>query len=176
MANSLSILTDCFQHHLSGVGIQLSEEFGAKFIDHRERLRAAMLERLQDTGIHDSPPVIKKGYVSISHCNTAGGFVWADHSVGFDIEESKRVTDATAKRISNEFDSLDFSHPSFLWTAKESAFKAMGFLQPKVLSDISILEWRLIDKNIYYFRSQVGNGLSIMIFPWTAAIFILSQN
>jgi len=89
---------------------------------------------------------------SISHCRTLGGFAFSVYdsghviSLGFDLEETDRVTTEIARRIcltAEEFEKAP--SPASLWSAKEAAFKTLkGPQQPKTVSELELTDWRIL--------------------------------
>jgi len=84
---------------------------------------------------------LAEGSVSISHCNAAVGYAHSTNDfVGFDIEETKRITPKLIARIAkhSEIDLFVFEH--LIWSIKEASFKAlMCANQPQTISEINIV-------------------------------------
>lgn len=93
---------------------------------------------------------------SISHCQTLGGFAFAQFDydrllqLGFDIEETERVSSQVARRVCQSADEFEQApSAASLWTAKEAAFKALkGANQPKIVAQIVLTSWTQIDSQI----------------------------
>ncbi len=80
-------------------------------------------------------------------------------TLGVDAEKSSRVTDKVLKKIKKESDDA-IAQNSFLWVAKEAAFKALqGPSQPTAFSLINIKNW-----------SDVG-PFSLFTFQWKERSF-----
>ena len=110
--------------------------------------------------------------ISISHSADVGGFIFsgATHCIGLDLERQGRAQEKTVLRISSQ-EELNLSpSPSALWSAKESAYKAVHFLKDDIyIKKISIFEWEAlsleeykpptIDKEleIYDYQFQIEN-------------------
>lgn len=100
---------------------------------------------------------------SISHANFVGGAAFLDKSegaVGFDVEESDRVLQAVALRVSDPHQLKIAPTAAALFVAKEASFKALrGPRQPTVLSKVEILEWLTCSNlpSYYKFRAAVKN-------------------
>jgi len=125
---------------------------------------------------------------SISHCRNMGGFAMttydSDHVVGlgFDIEEDSRVTQEIARRIcTTEDEFLRAPSAASLWAAKEAAFKSLkGPKQPKVVSEIELMDWKKLDsqietvlvKNPRNFSSSRIHGVLLKKLPHTYAFFV----
>lgn len=120
-----------------------SPEFGSAnsnaCSDWREKLQKQIDETLFGRNIESS--------YSVSHSNFLGGAALIDSAegqVGFDIEQTARVLPAVALRVSDEEQMRLAPSPAALFVAKEAAFKSLrGSRQPKVLSEVEILEWSL---------------------------------
>ena len=121
-------------------------------------------------------------FTSRSHTQGAGVFVAHFSAVGVDIEVSKRVTPAAVARISSEQELAAAPSPASLWSAKEAAFKALyTFVQPPVVSKISIGDWKNIDSRTETFRLSNyqdfaapvnGSGVILTLPPFTFAFFV----
>lgn len=105
-------------------------------------------------------PLVKIDHfmISQSHCQTAGGFVIATAPVGFDIEESARVTDKVAARIKHLDEILPPNMSDLYWAAKEACYKCtVHFHQAQVISDYQIGSWKEIDRANQVFEFQLLN-------------------
>ena len=82
---------------------------------------------------------------SISHTPGLGGVFLSTSFCGLDVERTDRVSEKVARRICSMKEWEKFSstqqRPSYLWCAKESAWKSLkGRNQPATISDVS-LNW-----------------------------------
>jgi 4'-phosphopantetheinyl transferase len=140
--------------------LSVHEEWGSDREDFREKIRAG-IARLS---LSDS---------SVSHTQGLGGFAGIvdaeNRKVGFDIEVIPRVTPQIAGRVRTTADELSLApSPAHLWVAKESAFKAMkGPQQPKVISQIHIVDWQKTKSQVETFRVNGFNSIG--------AVFIQSS-
>ena len=124
---------------------------------HSSELSSEDLFSLQNL---NAPPRLKEKFVSISHCQSLGGFVLSSQSVGFDIEEISRIKSDIIQRVSNEMEIKSVPQLFYMWPAKESAFKALSLHQPLInqskpvaISDIHIQNWKEIKSNFGSFFS-----------------------
>lgn len=121
-----------------------SPDFGSAnaglFSDWRQKLQIEIDHRLSSSA--------KKSYCSISHSKHLGGaaFIAPDEGqLGFDIEESSRVSKIVAVRIADEKQFKQAPTPAALFVAKEAAFKSMrGPRQPAVISEVEIFNWEKV--------------------------------
>lgn len=93
-------------------------------------------------------------HVSISHCKALGGFALSDFKIGFDVEESARISQDILKRTSSDGEFNECPRPEFLWVAKESGYKALSTkLSGLVISDLICTEWHSHYENqVFSFR------------------------
>lgn len=125
---------------LPGFEAELRPEWGSHFHGHSEKIHSEINSRLQSGK--------SRGSSSISHCPGLGGFAITNADpqiqIGFDVEETARVSEAIARRVcvtSEEF--LRAPSPASLWAAKEAGFKALrGPRQPSVVSALEIYDWK----------------------------------
>ena len=110
-----------------------------------------------------APPRLNKKFVSISHCQSLGGFVTSSQPVGFDIEEITRIKPEVIQRISQDVEIKSAPQLFYLWPAKEAAFKALSLHRksnsqekPTVASDVRIQNWKEIKSNFGIFYSFDG--------------------
>jgi phosphopantetheinyl transferase (holo-ACP synthase) len=165
---------DLIKSLLSAPELQIftQENWGSQNPTHRESLR----EFAQN---------FSHAFTSRSHTQGAGVFVAHFSPVGVDIEVSERVTPAAVARISSAQELMAAPSPAGLWSAKEAAFKALHtFVQPPVVSKISIGDWKNIDSrtetfqllNSQDFAAPVkGSGIVFTVLPYTFAIFAFTS-
>lgn len=98
-------------------------------------------------------PNLKKGFISISHCDLIGGFIFYKKPVGFDLELESRIRHEVVLRVSDNNEINSSPSPSLLWVAKEASFKFLrAFNQPKFISQIKI-EWLEVGNNkVFEFK------------------------
>ncbi len=112
--------------------------------------------------------------ISIAHCPFIGGFLFVfdtSLSIGFDIEQKKRITKKLIGRISSTEEIQTAPSPALLWAAKEAGFKCLYERQTQLLlSACRISHWRKDpEKQIYFFnchskktgKKAVGAGRAI---------------
>ncbi len=163
-----------------------SDSFSAARPGFRERIRGALAARFpsESARMRDLSQVPRHAEfsISISHDREYGGvaIVPLPSRVGFDIEETGRVTQAIAERVRGAGDAPAPS-PAHLWVAKEATFKCQ-FLghQPKTSTQIAIQEWTGLTSKIFLFRATpldsgtdpAGYGAVIEHHPHLACFFI----
>jgi 4'-phosphopantetheinyl transferase EntD len=172
MASTISALSFALHQAFPGVVFELAEGFGANTANHRQKLRESLFRRSPDPALFDftKPPQFEGNYASVAHCQTLGGYAFAEWPIGFDIEETTRVSSAIANRIRDSKDAA-FPNPAAFWTAKEAAYKALGPRQPTVIGDVVITEWAKLEANHWSFRSVYGQGQVWISGPWAIAVF-----
>lgn len=172
---------------------------------HRQQIRQAIMKTYEQeitrlTRSSADPDLIKKdlkaledleqvpdlnlAQVSISHCPKAGGFALSDisHPLGFDLEDPDRIRETVVKRMSEPQELTEAPSPAHLWTAKESAFKALyGPMQPQVISAVTIRQWFPLTPEIWAFRAAApglnevsGQGCILPILGLNLGIFALT--
>ncbi len=105
--------------------------YSAELVD-REKLQKRIDETLLGTSLSHS----------ISHSRIMGGAAFAADGIGFDLEETSRVSEKVALRVSCPEQVRVAPSASMIFVAQEAAFKALrGPRQPKVVTEVEILEW-----------------------------------
>ncbi|MBC7740632.1 MAG: hypothetical protein H7061_00445 [Bdellovibrionaceae bacterium] len=143
--------------------IVVSENWNSTIRDYRALIRhhlgdnyAPHFTREQWAQLYDLNwvPDAMKGFFSISHNQTIGGFSYSEIKHGFDVEQRKRISTAILKRTSNDSEYQKAPVPEFLWVAKESAFKALnGAGGTLLLPDLICVDWHShYEKDIWSFR------------------------
>lgn len=126
--------------------IRYCPAWGSKNENHRRLIRECLERQYRGQFAHDPldlevPPRLIRGSVSISHCETLGGYARSSHPVGFDIELITRVKEPIARRISASSDEL-VKAPSLAeyWCAKEAAYKMLRhYRQPQVIAEVELI-------------------------------------
>ena len=160
---------------LSNIHIVISDKWGSIFQNNRFSIRQDILGLLNRLKIRcdrhllmdvSLRPTIKKCSVSISHSKQLGGYILAlgnGVGVGFDIEQSNRVTKRAVERIgiSSCGSYIKNKFPDLIWAAKEASFKAMSNVGKKVLlKDIFIDNIEYIKNHAFYYRfNGIGHGI-----------------
>jgi phosphopantetheinyl transferase len=116
-----------------GFDLYISPQWGASLVGSREALQKF---------IDESCP----SFHSLSHAPQMGGVLFAPSPCGFDIELTDRVTEKIVQRVSSPSEWGSFLKTklpfSYLWCAKESAWKSLrGRGQPPTISDVE-LNWK----------------------------------
>ena len=145
--------------------VDIRSEWGSENPNFRTEIRKGILDYLK---IHhpdqvadslwdlNAPPVLKSLFVSISHCQGMGGFVLSSKSLGFDIEDTSRITQKIIDRVSSEEELKACPQFELLWPAKEATFKCSTEFY--TISHIQILSWGKSQNDTYTFTSLTVNG------------------
>ncbi len=129
---------------ISSLEVVLKSEWGSREPGHREQIHSQLKKKMAHAyPLSDS---------SISHCPSLGGFVFAQQGkqnifqIGFDVEETARISDAAARRICQTAAEFELAPSSAsLWTAKEAAYKSLkGPSQPATVSEVTLTSWSLV--------------------------------
>lgn len=138
----------------------LSPLYSTQTPQYRQEIRLALAQRFPDhaDALKDVAkiPVHDRHSISISHSRQLGGFaiVPLPLRIGFDIEETARVTEQIALRMRVPGDEVA-PGPAHLWVAKEAAFKCQLLgQQPKTSSEMVIREWTPSGLSNYLFRAK----------------------
>ena len=161
--SEITVLDDILE-----INLILSDKFNSQEKNYRETIRNKIIElhmskfssedifNLQNLSV---PPRLNEKFVSISHCQSLGGFVTSSQPVGFDIEEIARIQPDVIQRISQDAEIKSAPQLIYLWPAKEAAFKALSLHRkekPTVTSDVRIQNWKEIKSNFGSFFSYDG--------------------
>lgn len=133
----------------------------------REKLQSAIDEKLRGGSLA----------YSVSHSKVLGGAAFAagELQVGFDLEETSRVSEAVALRVSDKKQLEMAPTPAALFVSKEAAFKALrGHRQPLILSEVQILEWKIHDFSLPLYNFTAG--LKSQQFQWFGVCFQDGEN
>ena len=176
--------------------IHFAKSYGRENPDHRYLIRSDIIKNFGETWSTEQKqsfldlkklPVVPNGFVSISHTDSGGIWIFSSQNVGVDLEQTGNISDKTVARMSSseEIDHSKNFFPSLapLWTAKESAFKALSpSNEITVLSQINInwLKKIPISQSETILLSQVQtlkknscNGLSIINEEFCFSVMIL---
>ncbi len=145
--------------------LHLNTSWSSQNETYRADLRAAVLLDLRQLGDHetlesdilnlDSPPKSLSYKISISHCPSLGGFALSKKyaSIGWDIENSSRVSKAIITRIAKDAEPPPFG--AALWVAQESSFKAMSpLVDLSHFTQIRIEDWAAVAQNAHRFSAK----------------------
>ncbi len=161
--------------NLSNAYIVISDKWGSILQNNRFSIRQdilGLLNRLKikcdrhllmDTSLR---PTIKKCSISISHSKQLGGYILTSGdgiSVGFDIEQSNRVTTKTVERIGTSScgSYTKDKFPDLIWAAKEASFKAVSNSGKKIVLKNIFVKIESTKSNMLYYRfNDVGCGVA----------------
>ena len=129
----------------------LSKNFKSTLTAYRENIRAHLsahyssyfsrqqLGELADLNII---PESSRGFFSISHCQSVGGFSYSNFPHGLDIEVLLRISNPVILRTTSNQERSLAPDSKFLWVAKEAAFKAYGRINNNfVITDFICEKW-----------------------------------
>lgn len=155
--------------------LEAHDQWGAKVSsNYRQKIRERLFELAVAMGVQPPTALLTPGSLvtipglsfSISHSPSRGAFaicVWnsnemnrsaLEYKIGLDIEESRRVHKSIVERISAKEEVAEAPSFDFLWCAKESSLKAVGF---GLISDVSIREWRKISVKSFGFKFEFAS-------------------
>ena len=163
-------------------------------VDDRKQFRKLLIQSIkkqpyykENLKLMDLKPLLKLGFkpqqtlmaISISHCKDLALFVFTfkksqneNLSIGIDIEETKRVSEALALRVSTKQECLNSPKPSLLWTAKEASFKCFSGNKKLLLSECQISGWKKIQESYYFsssYKKQKAKGMAFLWGPMSLA-------
>lgn len=144
--------------------MRVKEKWGSRVAGYRQAIREDIFARCAEGAGPEAlkeilnlkkPPLLKEGYVSISHSLGLGGYVWSENPIGFDLEFDGRVAERTALRVSSEEQLNAAPSATALWCAKEAIFKALRHSeQPKTIDKI-VTYW--LDEGTFTIGSVEGD-------------------
>ena len=146
LTEELELLRHGFDDH--SLQVVINEHWGSHFPNHRDSIQKDLQSK---TSLID---------FSVSHTIDLGGYFASEKKhqrIGFDIERADRISKQVARRICKSDQEAEAApSPASLWTAKESAFKALkGPWQPRVLSEIVLKDWMM---HSYYETCGIQNA------------------
>ncbi len=159
--------------------VEIKASWGSENLSFRSAIRQAILAYLKthhpaeatDALLNlDAPPVLKSMFVSISHCQGMGGFVLSSRALGFDIEDTSRITQKIIDRVSSPDEIKSCPQFELLWPAKEATFKCSTEFY--TISHIHILTWSKSQNDTYSFSSLTGAGWAFLDSNHSYAIVI----
>ena len=104
--------------------------------------------------------------ISISHCPSLGAYVLANRPIGFDVEDSQRISESVCRRIQNKADAIPLNAWDLFWCAKEAALKCADQGRSTVLISEVCLTWEPRSEGVFWrFQwriqdQQSGNGIA----------------
>lgn len=171
----------------------LETAFGSQNENHRPLVREAIhasLEKATHGNLpagHDSlsdlkrRPRVEGWALSVSHCPGLGGYIFgpSKNFVGFDLEESQRVSEKIVERVLPfEFEKSWYLKsgisPALVWAAKEASIKAFGNLTRSDLN-FTLVEITSFSKDGRFtarHRHHHANGVAGSLGAYTAAVAI----
>ena len=122
--------------------------------------------------------------ISISHGHQYSGFAWTKkpRRIGIDIESSSRIKPPLIERISSKEERERLLTPSYIWSAKEAAWKACQEIYSiEVLSQIETHSWKQLKPQALQFKVQFngkkidGIGICVLDEDTFLAFYILDS-
>lgn len=150
----------------------LDKNWNSTNLKHRSEIRgclerdfSAHFSRQQLARLNDLTwlPEASDGSISISHCRLLGGFAYSKFAVGFDVEETSRISLPVLRRTASEAELAECPVPEFLWVAKESGYKALSASEAGlVISDLHAWDWQSHNENqVFSFRLKSEKTLDL---------------
>lgn len=121
--------------------LYVSADWGSRNFGHRSSIRSAIYERSGESSVLDLefPPRLSRGFVSISHSPSFGGFLFGPSPLGLDIEDREQIRPNVVARLADWEEFVLAPTAGHLWTAKEAIFKTLlGVRQPKTLAPVRV--------------------------------------
>lgn len=157
---------------LPNLKIGLDPAWASTQKNHRQLLRTGILNAVQATAADQESilnlnrvPRPQAFKVSISHSPDLGGFALChgEVEIGFDIENLLRIKTPIVARVSSKYELESAPFAAALWSAKESALKAVDHGQgTNLISEISISAWKNLSKNLWeYSATKSKTSLSL---------------
>jgi hypothetical protein len=161
--------------------VQLRPEWGSQAREFRLSIRQALGRQVSElrpltpaasvAGLLDlkTVPRIEPFQISISHCRGMGGYILSEApgSIGFDIEETARITVKVIDRVTTPEERTEAPEMTALWSAKEAVFKAMQD-DSAIMTDINIGEWSPVGGDrgrVFVFKAKAAQGGSFQPLP-----------
>lgn len=148
--------------------IKLNPEWNSQQKNYRENIRqhlatidSSYFTRQQLAQLYDlqKRPEAAEGYISISHCQSIGGYSFSTFKHGFDTEELKRISDPILLRTSTDDERAKAPHIKFLWVAKEATYKALSE-SGNLITDLVCKNWvNTADLDIWSFQIQANKAI-----------------
>jgi hypothetical protein len=145
--------------------IDVRPNWGNENPEYRKEIRKGILDYLHRhhpdqvaDSIWDlnSPPLLKSLFVSISHCKGMGGFALSTQALGFDVEDTTRISQQVIDRVSTEEELKACPEFELLWPAKEAVFKCSTEFY--TITHIQILNWEKSQNDTYFFKCLTAQG------------------
>ncbi|MGZ3690632.1 MAG: hypothetical protein ACXVAX_03965 [Pseudobdellovibrio sp.] len=158
----------------------LNPEWNSKNTEYRTQIRGFMEKELtahfsreQLALLYDLNwiPECETGYLSISHCQSMGGFSFSKFKHGFDVEEMSRISVNVLRRTCSEEEINTSLKPEFLWVAKEAGIKALSghsghtrSTKPLVVTDLVATAWDShFENRVFSFRLKSEKTLDFSL-------------
>jgi len=153
--------------------IKVDRHWGAENNDYRVKIRehlfndeAAHFTKTNQFNLYNLQmlPQAEDGTFSISHCRGLGGYAFSTNTIGFDIEEFKRISPAIITRTCSEQERKLAPKIAFLWAAKEAAFKALASSVAEgnlVLTQIHCYNWVIVDNDNSLWSFEVHTDIQV---------------
>lgn len=150
---------------LQDVHLVTSVSWASDRPQYRLLLRQAIQSQLkvkEDSMLNlEKLPELPNGFVSISHSQKVGGYVFSQkNKVGLDIESAARVSNKIVQRVSSDDELKLAPGPSHLWCAKEALFKSLrGDHQPQIISAVQFSQWNSLG---HFWQAHSTLGISFV--------------
>lgn len=156
------------------VNFDLTNQFKSSKDHYRESIRTHLItqyssffNRTQLANLSNLTilPEASRGFFSISHCQSVGGFSFSNFAHGFDVEVLMRISNPVISRTSSDAERAEAPDIKFLWVAKEAAFKAQGRTPSQlVMTDLICKDWQShSETGIFSYRITSEKTLDMKI-------------
>jgi 4'-phosphopantetheinyl transferase EntD len=139
----------------------------SRYPEYRQLLRQHLFDALSQEGLNPSADLLdtKKRpehpelNISLSHGPEHSLLAWIPktHQVGVDIEALDRLSDKIIERVASSAEVAKSPQSSYLWSAKEAAFKAL-FPAFNVVSSVEIIDWTELSPQRWTFAVALKNN------------------
>jgi hypothetical protein len=149
-------------------------EWGARHHDHqtggRRLIRAGIAAKLKSFNLSpedlfhienlQAPPRPAGWSLSISHAMDLGGWLAVPRpsTVGFDIEDTRRLKLRLIERICTAEEIAAAPDTLLLWSAKEASYRCLEARQPQVITDLTLRSWRPDGAGFTFEAVHDGDG------------------
>lgn len=149
----------------------LNTAWGSKNPNHRQEIRNFLAqhfsrhfsrEQLAQLSDLSRPPLASDVFVSISHSCFLGGFALSQYEIGFDTEETHRISQNLLRRVSTADELQNCPMIESIWVGKEAGFKALSRTDKSlVIADLHCCDWESYFENqIFGFRMKCKKTLA----------------
>ena len=147
-----------------------SEIHQKQFLAVRNILKLILIHGSDISYGAEGNPLIKSGYISISHSNEFVTVLVSDQKVGVDIESNSNKCFRIMEKFigtENEFPiRIERKIAQVIWNMKESLFKMMDFKEIDFKENIIVIPFSLNEKQtkIWFVKNEVSQDFNVNYF------------